>query len=79
MILVLCFMILYFAFMIVNAGAASREEPSYDTVMVQNGDTLWEIASSYCTGDIRHYIFEIKQINHMEQDTIREGQVILLP
>ena len=74
-----CFMVLYFSFNIVNAGAALREQPQNDSVKVQNGDTLWEIASEYCSGDVRHFIFEVKQLNHMSQDTIHEGQLLLIP
>jgi hypothetical protein len=77
--LALCIMILCFAVMIVNAGAASPESRSYDTVRVKKGDTLWGIASSRCDGDIRSYIYQIKQINRLGNDIIHEGQLLLIP
>ena len=65
--------------MIISAAAVSYEPQEYRTVKVQKGDTLWEIASRYCTGDIRESIFKIRQINQIPHGIIHEGQVLLLP
>jgi amino acid transporter len=73
-------MVLYFAGMIVSAGAASNDTALPQYITVAKGDTLWEIASSHCTsGDIRAYVYDIKTINSLKGDTIYEGQTILLP
>lgn len=78
--LAIIFTIILFTGMIVNAGASSRNEPTYPAITVRDGDTLWEIASTYANNDdIRKYIFEIKELNQMENDTIYKGQTILLP
>lgn len=79
MFLASMFMIMYFAGMIVNAGAVSQDHSVYDTVMVRAGDTLWEIARNNCAGDVRPYIYEIKKINNLESDVIYEGQLLMLP
>ena len=71
---------LYCAGMIVNAGAVSQEEAIHNTYIVHKGDTLWEIASDYCPdGDLRQYVFELKKLNQIINDTIYDGQIIQIP
>lgn len=79
MFLASVFMVLYLFSMIISAGAVSDEPCEYRTVKVQKGDTLWEIASAYCKGDIRENIFKIQQLNQIPQGIIHEGQVLRLP
>lgn len=62
------------------ATAYGYEGPKYDIVRVHRGDTLWNIAGKYCkSGDIRHYIYEIKKANNMEDSIIFEGTDLKIP
>ncbi|AZR72801.1 hypothetical protein BBF96_04975 [Anoxybacter fermentans] len=50
-------------------------------VTVSEGDTLWAIARSHyhSEGDIRKFIFRIRQINNLKTAQIYPGQVLLIP
>ena len=43
---------------------------------VAAGDTLWSIACENATGDVRKYVYDLKQINNIEDCIIYPGQVI---
>lgn len=47
-------------------------------VVVDQGDTLFEIASNYCHGDPRNSLEWIKHINHLQSSTIYSGQLLKL-
>ncbi len=65
---------------VITAGASSYAVEEPELIVIRSGDTLWEIASVYCTkGDIRNYIADIRKINHLDSDTIHVGQGLLLP
>lgn len=54
----------------------------YKNIQVEYGDSLWSIAQDYADDhydDIHDYIYEVKQINHMKDEMIREGQKLLIP
>ena len=46
---------------------------------VQAYDTLWTIAASHYSGDVREAIWEIQRANHLADATIRPGQRLVLP
>jgi LysM repeat protein len=46
---------------------------------VQPYDTLWTIAASHYSGDVREAIWEIQRANHLAGATIRPGQRLVLP
>ncbi|OCT14243.1 hypothetical protein A8709_25775 [Paenibacillus pectinilyticus] len=50
-------------------------------VVVQSGDTLWDIASSHLKKgeNTRSYTEKIKSFNHLTSSSLKEGQVLLLP
>ena len=50
-----------------------------ETVYVSKGDTMWSIASTYCSGDVRENIYKIKKLNNMKTGDLSEGQSILIP
>lgn len=52
-----------------------------DQVIIQRGDTLWDIASTHKKGseNIRSYVDKLKTINHLTTSSLKEGQVLLLP
>ncbi|TQR46726.1 LysM peptidoglycan-binding domain-containing protein [Paenibacillus popilliae] len=59
---------------IVNGAAVER-------VLVQPGDTLWGIASSYKPEhtDTRQFIYEIVELNQLKGDILPAGEVLLVP
>ncbi len=75
MTLTVLFSLLVFA---AAANGAGFEE--YDTVVVERGDTLWDLAKRYCSDtDIRHYIEMIKTANDMTDSMIYEGDMLRMP
>jgi len=67
---------LMFAANVQGADTAER----YQTVVVEQGDTLWNIASEYNNGqELRSYIDEVKKANNMESSVIYEGDVLKMP
>lgn len=52
------------------------------SVCIEEGDTLWSIASTYYVpecGSMKEYISEIKKTNHLTTDTIYAGRYLLIP
>lgn len=55
-------------------------EKQYETITVQSGDTLWEIADRYNKGgDIRRIIYEIKEANNLTGSMIYAGDILRIP
>lgn len=54
---------------------------TYLTVYVEEGDTLWHIASKTLPKrtDIRDYIHEIYRLNNLETANLRIGQKLIIP
>ncbi len=65
---------------IVNASDTKQPDKYYTSVMIEQHDTLWSLESQYNNGaeDRDTYINNIKQLNHMSNDTIIDGSYILL-
>ncbi len=52
----------------------------FKTVVVEKGDTLWDIANAnYEGGDVRQYIRQIRKVNNLSDHTIFEGETLKLP
>ncbi|MEL7646837.1 MAG: LysM peptidoglycan-binding domain-containing protein [Sedimentibacter sp.] len=63
-------------------NAYSKDIPQFDLVTVQDGDTLWSIASSYAADsntDIRELVYEISNENSIYNASIHPGDVIKVP
>lgn len=54
----------------------SKEKTEYIDYTVSKGETLWSIAADRTDGDIRDYIYTIKNINGMTTSNLQEGQTI---
>lgn len=55
----------------------SKEKTEYIDYTVGREETLWSIAAEHTTdGDIRDYIYTIKNINEMTTSNLQEGQTI---
>ncbi len=81
-------LVLLFVFSFNSIAQATEELPettykyfTYHTV--DKGDTLWSMAEEYIDYDyyknIHEYVSEVKEINHMNDDTVRIGQTIVIP
>lgn len=64
----------------------SKTEISYREEYILKGDTLWSIAENevdtneyFKNKDIRDVIYEIKEINNLENGNLSIGQEILIP
>lgn len=53
----------------------------YTAHEIQSGETLTDYAKMYSSGIVTtsYYINEVKSINHMEDDKIISGKIIILP
>lgn len=54
----------------------------YTEIEVAYGDSLWSIAQEYADDHYRtslEYIKEVKNINHLCTDVIKEGQKLIIP
>lgn len=55
----------------------------YTSIIVQPGETLWELADQYMDyenyKDKQSYISEVMSINHLEEDMICAGQMLVVP
>lgn len=68
--------LLMFSVQSVALGSTTEE---YVSVYVCKGDTLWSIAKDYYDeADVRNRVSEIKEINNLNNSSIREGQELLL-
>lgn len=68
----------------IKAEAASAElsYKYYTSIQVQKGDTLWDIANAYMTGeyeDVHAYMDEVCAINHISKDDIYSGRYLTVP
>ncbi len=64
----------------VNASDAKQPDKYYTSIEIKQNDTLWSLESKYNNGTEARdtYINNIKQLNHIDTDTIIEGSYILL-
>lgn len=72
--------------LLIRSTTLSYKPIEYREIYVSNGDTLWEIAEIeknnneyYTNKDIRKIIYEIKQINGLENSELYEHQRLLIP
>jgi LysM repeat protein len=66
--------------MIYTNSVAGYEEPQYQSILVNSGDTLWSIAERYGNdSDIREYIHNIKKINNLDSSVLYDNTSILVP
>lgn len=65
-----------------KAYGQSHYEKSCTSIQIQQGDTLWSIASAYYVpecGTLKAYIKEIKKTNGLRGDSIHAGNYLLIP
>ncbi|MFG6325866.1 MAG: LysM peptidoglycan-binding domain-containing protein [Lachnospiraceae bacterium] len=62
-------------------GDGIEKEKRYKSIMIEYGDTLWDIAKEYYDSSlytIPEYIEELKSINRLECDSIKSGSYIVV-
>jgi hypothetical protein len=76
----LLIMVVFFSFMGLKV-AKGRQPVEYSEVIVKKGDSLWLIAREYYPKkqDIRKSIWEIREINNLDDASIKPGQVLKIP
>lgn len=64
-----------------EVGAESEPKVATEAVIIQSGDTLWQIAAQYKPEgwDTRAFIQAIQMANEMDNSVIRAGEIILIP
>ena len=68
------------------ASAASSKPANrvrYESILIQNGDTLWSIAETNCgssrASDIQSYVQELQRMNHLFDATeLRAGAYLII-
>lgn len=69
-----------------TAPSNKNEEIQYKNSYVISGDTLWNIAAQeqssnpyYKNKDIRYIIYDIQQVNCLENSNLQIGQELIIP
>ncbi len=54
---------------------------NYIEIEVSSGDTLWDIANTYCdsSADTREIVYEICSINDITASELKDGMVLKIP
>lgn len=70
----------------ISSAHSEDESPKfkyYKQIEIQKNDTLWEIAKSNIDYEKYHqiddYIEEVRCINHLKEDTLVQGQYLIVP
>lgn len=67
-----------------QAGPGSQQSvastaPSFETVVVAPGETLWTVAAAYSTGDVQGLVSQIREVNHLKGFDLQAGQKLRVP
>jgi hypothetical protein len=79
---IFCFCTVLITFFILQVKSIySYNYPAIKSVVVVEGETLWDIASHNKTQgeDTRRYLEKIKELNKISSDNLIEGQEIKVP
>jgi FOG: LysM repeat len=62
-------------------NSQSLTKPACSEVIIQSGDTLWDIAQEFGPNDkdVREVVYDICRFNDISADSIQPGQMILIP
>jgi len=81
----ICAFIAVFAIILALSGmfvqAEEKNSITYESIQIENNDTLWDIAERYCNTDkesISDYIYKVKELNNLSSDNITSGNYILI-
>lgn len=62
--------------------AGNNHHKYFTHILVEEGDTIWDIAADYITSEYdstRAYIYEVEKVNHISADDITEGCYLMIP
>ena len=83
---VVLFVIVFSGIVAILNNTYSCTEQKYKTIYIEDGDTLWNIASIeknqneyYKDKDIRDIVSNIKKVNNLELSNLDIGQKLLIP
>lgn len=62
-----------------GAGDQLTAAPTYVTLVVPGGATLWSVASAYATGDVRAMVEVIREVNSLNGYDLMAGQKLRVP
>lgn len=82
--LLLCISVLALVLVFANSkgtAATDRTAETFCSVYIEEGDSLWSMASQYAPEgmDVSEYIQKVRQINHLKTNRIMAGESIILP
>lgn len=82
--MVALFLIVLFVLPERSAAAGNTAGGTYviTSVQIEEGDSLWSLASRYYTEEfssVSNYIAEIKRMNNLSSDVLYEGNYLLIP
>lgn len=65
----------------ITSTQSSAKATQHEKIVIQSGDTLWEIADAHKkkSENTRSYVEKLKAVNHLSSSSLQEGQVLLLP
>jgi len=58
---------------------ASSSAPTFTTVVVAPGETMWSVAAAYATGDVRGMVSDIREANNLKGFDLQAGQKLRVP
>lgn len=63
-----------------NPDEAILGSKCYKSIVIEHGDSLWEIAEKHCNDNVsvREYVDELKTLNALTSETIHAGQHLLV-
>lgn len=84
LIMVALFLVVLFVLPERTAAAGNTTGGTYTitSVQIEEGDSLWSLASEYYTAEfssVTEYITEIKRMNGLSSDVLYAGSYILIP
>jgi nucleoid-associated protein YgaU len=79
----ICFVIIFLcsiSFFVGKSYGYEKKEVKTMTVLVQRGDTLWEIAKKYSNGNnTAEKVYKIREANNMKTSDIYIGTELIIP
>ncbi|MFV0529672.1 MAG: LysM peptidoglycan-binding domain-containing protein [Lachnospiraceae bacterium] len=64
-----------------SVGSAEGRNKYYKSILIESGDTLWDIANTYRDEhhqSVTSYISELKQMNSLRDDRLISGEYLIV-
>ena len=80
---ILFLLVIFIIFNLFTSQTFGRRELKTKNVTIKSGDTLWTISQNICKNDsslnIQEVIYDIKEINSLETNTLISGDILQVP